>query len=168
MALVSGRLNAWKFGLVAAAAAALAGCGTSPVSGPATDSSPLRHEIPAARHELVRVAGQMIGTPYRYGGDNRRGFDCSGLVQYAHRQIGVPVPRTTASQWRYARTPNRRQLLPGDLVFFEIDAKKNRHVGIYEGGGSFIHAPSSGKQVSRASLDNPFWQRRLLGAKTFL
>jgi len=120
------------------------------------------------RHEVVRVAGQMIGTPYRYGGSNRKGFDCSGLVQYAHRKVGVDVPRTTASQLAQARVPERRNLLPGDLLFFEIDWQKSRHVGIYEGDGMFIHAPSTGKRVSRASLDNPFWGKRLVATRTFL
>jgi cell wall-associated NlpC family hydrolase len=110
----------------------------------------------------------MIGTPYRYGGKNRSGFDCSGLVQYAHSSAGVDVPRTTASQLAQARVPDRRNLLPGDLLFFEINGQKGRHVGIYEGDGVFIHAPSSGKRVSRASLDNPFWRKRLVATRTFL
>jgi cell wall-associated NlpC family hydrolase len=117
---------------------------------------------------VVRNAAEQIGTPYRYGGNNRSGFDCSGLVQYAHDRAGIRVPRTTAAQWRRARTPARRHMLPGDLLFFHIDDRKNRHVAIYEGGGVFIHAPSSGKAVSRASLDNPYWRGRLVEVKSFL
>lgn len=154
--------------LVAFTAATLVGCGTSPVSGPTYTGDSGHQAVSPTRHEVVRVAGQMIGTPYRYGGNNRKGFDCSGLVQYAYRKAGVDVPRTTASQLAQARVPERRNLLPGDLLFFEIDWQKNRHVGIYEGDGVFIHAPSTGKRVSRASLDNPFWGKRLVATRTFL
>lgn len=147
---------------------ALGGCATAPAPRPADWTAPAGTGVSAARHEVVRVAAGQIGTPYRYGGNTRRGFDCSGLVQYAHRQAGIDVPRTTAAQWTVARSPRREHLLPGDLLFFSIGVKKSRHVGIYEGRGLFIHAPSSGKEVSRASLDNPYWQSRLIGARTFL
>ena len=78
------------------------------------------------------------------------------------------MPRTTAAQWRHAATLRRGHLLPGDLLFFSLGGRKDRHVGIYEGSGVFIHAPSSGKRVGRASLDNPYWRSRLIGGKSFL
>jgi cell wall-associated NlpC family hydrolase len=109
----------------------------------------------------------QIGRPYRYGGNSRSGFDCSGLVQYSHEQAGITVPRTTGGQWRHGRPVSQSGLRPGDLVFFSIGPGKARHVGIYEGGGVFIHAPSSGKKVSRASLDNPYWRDRLVGGRSF-
>ena len=144
----------------------LGGCQSVPSAGSAGPHAAATTS--ASRAELLRVAAGQIGTPYRYGGNTRRGFDCSGLVQYAHRQIGIDVPRTTRDQWSRAQRPERRHLIPGDLVFFALDGNKSRHVGIYEGGGVFIHAPSSGKRVSRASLDNPFWRNRLIGTRTFL
>lgn len=169
MVSTSGWLTHCRYSILAAlTAAALSGCGTAPVSGPTTTGNETHHQVSTTRHEVVRVAEQLIGTPYRYGGNTRKGFDCSGLVQYTHRKVGVPVPRTTASQWRQARVPDRRDLLPGDLLFFSIDVQKTRHVGIYEGDGVFIHAPSSGKRVSRASLENPYWGSRLIATKTFL
>lgn len=157
-------------GLVLAGLAALglSGCGTAPYSGALQYDPPDGQTLSPARHDVVRVAAEQIGAPYRYGGSGHRGFDCSGLVQYAHRAVGIEVPRTTAAQWSVARTPGRRHLLPGDLLFFYIDEKKPSHVGIYEGRSVFIHAPSAGKEVSRASLDNPYWQQRLIGTKTFL
>jgi cell wall-associated NlpC family hydrolase len=153
---------------LATAVLGLVGCSTpSPTTGwDAADTGGQR--VSAQRQGVVRIASQQIGTPYRYGGSSRGGFDCSGLVQYSHRKIGIEIPRTTGSQWKKARTPQRAYLMPGDLLFFQMGALKGRHVGIYEGDGLFIHAPSSGKRVSRSSLDNPFWQRRLIGAKTFL
>ena len=146
----------------------LAGCSSTRVAGPVDTTDPSPTAVAPARLELARLAAGQIGTPYRYGGNNRRGFDCSGLVQYLHQQIGIQVPRTAVAQWRRARTPERRHLLPGDLLFFDVGLKKDKHVAIYEGKGRFIHAPSSGKRVSRASLDNPYWQGRLIGSKTFL
>lgn len=148
---------------------ALGGCQSSPRYGASvSEATTAQHPGADARSALVRVAADQIGTPYRYGGNSRRGFDCSGLVHYAHRQIGVQVPRTTHQQWRGADVPRRRHLVPGDLLFFSLNGGKGRHVGIYEGGGVFIHAPSSGKRVSRASLDNPYWRKRMIGARTFL
>ena len=145
----------------------LHGCAGTPPHDAATDRDPHATNS-TARGELLQAARQAIGTPYRYGGNTPDGFDCSGLVQYVHRRVGVVVPRTTGSQWRDARNVQRSDLLPGDLLFFSIDAAKRSHVGIYEGDGLFIHAPSSGKAVSRASLDNPYWQTRLVGSGTFL
>jgi cell wall-associated NlpC family hydrolase len=146
----------------------LGGCGgTSHLRSPDVSADQQR-PLSGARHRVVKTAAQQIGTPYRYGGNSTKGFDCSGLVQYTHRQSGIDVPRTTALQWKHAAEPRRRHLLPGDLVFFKIGWGKGRHVGIYEGDGVFIHAPSSGKRVSRASLDNPYWRKRMIGARTFL
>jgi cell wall-associated NlpC family hydrolase len=143
----------------------LSGCGSPPLKDHATDAVSDLH--PPQRQHLLAVAIDQIGTPYRYGGNSQNGFDCSGLVQYSHARIGIDVPRTTAAQWRSGRKIDRSQLEPGDLLFFAIGPEKNRHVAIYEGQGSFIHAPSSGKTVSRASLDNPYWRRRLTGGRSF-
>lgn len=124
--------------------------------------------IGARRASLVEIASAQIGAPYRHGGNRPSGFDCSGLVQFAHARAGVKVPRTAAEQWRTAARLNRSHLLPGDLLFFDLGARKPSHVGIYEGRGHFIHAPSSGKRVSRTSLDNPYWHARWLDSRTFL
>ena len=153
---------------LAAVVLGLGGCATASLTTGKGPDDTGGHQVSERRLQVVRVASQQIGIPYRYGGSSRGGFDCSGLVQYTHRKIGIEVPRTTHSQWKQARTPVRDYLMPGDLLFFRMGTLKGRHVGIYEGNGLFIHAPSSGKRVSRSSLDNPFWQRRLLGAKSFL
>jgi cell wall-associated NlpC family hydrolase len=145
----------------------LTGCLSTP---PVTDGQTGAQLSPVSdrRAAVVTNASRMIGTPYRYGGNNPGGFDCSGLVQYAHDRAGLVVPRTTREQWRHASRVGRQQLLPGDLVFFDVGREKTSHVGIYEGAGIFIHAPSAGKRVSRASLDNPYWNSRLVGARSFL
>ena len=123
-------------------------------------TEPSAASIAASRQQLLDAAARQLGIPYRYGGADRRGFDCSGLVQYVHRHVGLAVPRTTAAQRRFAQPIPLHSLRAGDLVFFRIDGGKSNHVGIYEGGGRFIHAPSSGKRVSR--------QRHLAGAGTYL
>lgn len=116
----------------------------------------------ADRQEVILAAKSMLGVPYRYGGSSpTRGFDCSGLVQYAHKQAGINVPRTTGGQYRAALPINRQALRPGDLVFFRTHKRRYvSHVGIYLGKGRFIHAPSSGKRVSIASLRDDYWRER--------
>lgn len=133
-------------------------------------AQPARQPVPAATTaqtpRVVAVAQQMVGKPYRYGGNTPRGFDCSGLVQYSYSQAGHPVPRSTTEQYSRTRTIPYAQRAPGDLLFFRIDDKPS-HVGIYLGNGRFIHAPSSGKQVEYASLSNDYWSQRLVKVGRF-
>jgi cell wall-associated NlpC family hydrolase len=148
-------------------AVGLSGCGSTPpqrIDLTSPDSAPLSDR----RAQVVRTAQSQLGAPYRYGGNGPSGFDCSGLVEFTHRQAGVAVPRTAATQWQHANTLDRTYLLPGDLVFFSLGSRKPRQVGIYTGGGEFIHAPSSGGVVSRASLDDPYWRSNWLGSRSFL
>lgn len=114
----------------------------------------------AARHALG-----MQGKPYRSGGETPQGFDCSGLVYYSYARAGVNLPRSTERQWAGSRSVRSGELRPGDLLFFHQEGKRNSHVGIYLGNSRFVHAPSSGKYVSTASLSNPYWQRHFAGAR---
>jgi murein DD-endopeptidase len=109
----------------------------------------------------------MIGRPYRYGGASPAGFDCSGLVQFSYRQVGVAVPRSTQAQWQASRTVRLSERRAGDLLFFDQEGRKNSHVGIYLGNGEFVHAPSSGKQVRRDRLDTPYWRRHISEVRRF-
>jgi len=115
-------------------------------------------------HRGLAIARDMVGTPYRYGGATPLGFDCSGLVYYAYRKAGTHISRTTAEQYRQTKRVQVSRLQPGDLLFFAISQNKSSHVGIYAGNDRFIHAPSSGKLVSYASLGNPYWRKRLISA----
>ena len=118
----------------------------------------------AITHPAVAVAERMLGKPYRYGGASpQRGFDCSGLVYYSFKQAGMSAPRTTQSLYDNAFPVEPTALRQGDLLFFRIDGKIS-HVGLYVGGNAFVHAPSSGKKVSYASLENPYWRERLIKA----
>jgi cell wall-associated NlpC family hydrolase len=116
---------------------------------------------------IARVAAAQLGAPYRYGGtEPTRGFDCSGLVYYAHAQQGVAVPRTAAQQFAAARSVDPDDLAPGDLVFYRLVPRQREvtHVGIYVGQGRFVHAPQSGRRVGEALLDDPYWRERFAGA----
>ncbi len=111
----------------------------------------------APHPSAVTIARKYLGVPYEWGGTDPSGFDCSGLTSYAYRQIGVSIPRTSRSQYRIGAyiPPDRLDLLAaGDLVFFGYggDPSRIHHVGMYVGGGAFIHAPSTGDVVSITSL----------------
>lgn len=118
---------------------------------------------PAVGVAVADTADRQVGAPYRYGGASPRGFDCSGLVHYAYRHAGMRVPRTTTALYRAAYPVSLDELRPGDILFFDFDDKVG-HVAIHTGGGRFVHAPSSGKQVMRGSLRERFWRERLIRA----
>ncbi len=122
---------------------------------------------PEMRRNIVQTARAQIGTPYRYGGSSPGGFDCSGLVMYVYRKNGIDIPRTATDQFIEGRRISRRNIQPGDLVFFRISGSGVSHVGIYAGRGKFIHAPKPGKRVSYASLTNPYWSRHYYGAASY-
>ena len=112
---------------------------------------------------VVGVAMQYLGTPYVWGGASPSGFDCSGLVMYAYAQVGVSLPHSSYAQWGMGVPVSRDQLEPGDLVFFDGLG----HVGIYVGGGSFIHAPHTGDVVKISSLTG-WYASSYVGARRIL
>ena len=108
-------------------------------------------DVPGARYgHVVGIALQYLGVPYVWGGSSpSTGFDCSGFVMYVFAQVGVSLPHHAASQWSYGTPVSRDQLAPGDLVFFSGLG----HMGIYIGGGQFVHAPHTGDVVKISSMD---------------
>ena len=116
---------------------------------------------PQIGSSVAELALELIGVPYRYGGEDPNGFDCSGLVYYTFRHRGFDVPRTSVDQFRAARKIGLADADAGDLVFFQ-DQEKLSHVGIYLGDGLFVHAPASGRSVSVASLQAPYYQQHLV------
>jgi len=119
-----------------------------PGSIPLTIRDAPRHTAPSLGARAVRIAAEEIGAPYRYGGMSPGGFDCSGLVAYVYGRLGVDLPHNAAAQYSYGHPVSRRQLRPGDLVFFHGLG----HVGLYIGRGRIIHAPRSGERVEIQSL----------------
>jgi murein DD-endopeptidase len=109
------------------------------------------------------VARQQVGTPYRYGGSDPSGFDCSGLVHYAYGKTGVALPRTTGGLWSGLRPVSRSDMRRGDIVFFRIEGKI-AHVGMYLGNGEFVHSPATGRSVSIASMNNDYYSRAFVRA----
>ena len=104
---------------------------------------------PAAKYgSVVGYALSFQGVPYVYGGTSPSGFDCSGLVQYVFAAFGKQLPRTAGAQKAVCTPISESQLQPGDLVFWGTG-----HVGIYIGGGNFVHAPTTGDHVKVTSMN---------------
>jgi cell wall-associated NlpC family hydrolase len=112
---------------------------------------------------VVGIAMQYLGTPYVWGGASPGGFDCSGLVMYVYAQVGVSLPHSSYSQYGAGVPVSMSDLQPGDLVFFYGLG----HVGIYIGGGSFIHAPHTGDVVKISSLSGSY-ASSFVGARRIL
>ena len=121
--------------------------------------------VSADGYALSGTALSLRGAPYRDGGDNPAGFDCSGFVRYVYEQHGVAMPRQVRDQFRVGKTVDRDQLEPGDLVFFSTVAPGASHVGIVIGGDQFVHAPSERGVVRVESLGAQYWASRFIGAK---
>jgi len=121
------------------------------------------------REELVRTTRSFLGVPYRWGGTNDNGFDCSGLTMVSYRLNGLNLPRVSRNQFKKGRYVPKSKLQKGDLVFFATaGGKRVTHVGMYIGDGNFIHAPRTGKTVRVASLSNNFFKRTYVGGRTYL
>lgn len=157
-----------------AACSLIAGCASAPRRAAVRTTAPETHaaRVPArpvsARRAIARLALDLVGTPYRYGGATpNAGFDCSGLVFYTYERSGLTVPRTAAALFKRAKKIALSHAAQGDLVFFE-DQRKLSHVGIYLGHDLFVHAPETGREVSVASLDTPYFRRHLVAVGRIL
>jgi cell wall-associated NlpC family hydrolase len=155
-----------------------AGCATTgavpqPFPTPAGPAAPASSPAPAApvltsgdAYAISSTALALRGTPYRNGGADPSGFDCSGFVWYVFGQHGVSVPRTVTDLFRAGNHVDPADLRAGDLVFFDtLDAHAATHVGISIGGDEFVHAPSSAGQVRVERLGSSYWAPRFLQAR---
>jgi probable lipoprotein NlpC len=119
-----------------------------------------------ARSLFIKAAQQYRGTPYRYGGQDRGGMDCSGLVYLSFLDsLQVKVPRRSEDLYHWTERLEREDIQPGDLVFFKQNGRIF-HVGIYIGEDWFLHSASSGPRtgVIYSHLDEGFWSRNYAGA----
>ena len=166
-----GPLNKKSFILFSAFLAFLAvGCSSSGhTPQKLTLSQPPIEGLSQTRQIIVQLAMNSLGVDYSWGGSSpQTGFDCSGLVVYTHLAAGVATPRTARAMYSGGQNV-AENILPGDLVFFNSPGKSNSvHVGIFIGENFFIHAPGRGKQVRQAHLNNPYFSRYFIGARTFL
>jgi probable lipoprotein NlpC len=105
---------------------------------------------------LYEFIDQWMGTPYRFGGQDKDGVDCSGLAQLLEQQVfGINIPRSTGEQITVIKRKYEEELVEGDLVFFDYDGKKFSHVGVYLQNGYYVHASSS-KGVTITRLHDPY------------
>ncbi len=127
----------------------------------------VRHGMADRTSELVSTAMGFIGVPYRRGGNSAEsGFDCSGFVRTIYEQVkGLALPRVAKEQAEATQVIDKKDLRPGDLVFFNTMRRAFSHVGIYLGDGKFIHAPRTGASVRVEDMSISYWQSRFNGAR---
>jgi len=129
---------------------------------PAVASDPA---LPSIQPPVVSLALSLRGTPYRNGGSDPSGFDCSGFVQWVYAQQGMGLPREVRQQYQVGYDVDSVDVKPGDLVFFETVSPGASHVGIALGGGEFVHAPSSNGVVRVERYTSGYWANRWVGAR---
>lgn len=126
-----------------------------------------RPQASAKAAELAVHAMGFIGVPYKWGGNEAEtGLDCSGFVRAVYQQMtGVVLPRTSDKQAAATHSIAPQDLAPGDLVFFNTMRQTFSHVGIYIGGGRFVHAPRTGARITLEYLSGNYWSQRFDGAR---
>ena len=159
---------------LAASACASTGAVPKPFPLPGPAASPSASPAPAGAiprpsafdgYALVGTALALRGVPYRNGGSDPAGFDCSGFTQYVFAQYGIALPREVREQFRTGKPVEPRDVIPGDLLFFSTTAPGASHVGIAIGSEEFVHAPSSTGVVRVERLGSSYWSPRFIGAK---
>ena len=125
------------------------------------------HTVAGQASELVVNAMGFLGVPYKRGGNSAEtGFDCSGFVRAMYEQtVGLLLPRRADQQAAATQVIDKKELQPGDLVFFNTMRRNFSHVGIYVGDGKFIHSPRSGSEVRVEDMGVAYWKRRFNGAR---
>jgi cell wall-associated NlpC family hydrolase len=142
---------------------------TQRVETPADPATAVPAEAAAASPDdigsVVRTALELLGVPYRNGGSDPSGFDCSGFVRWVFAQHGLALPRDVRSQYEVGHTIDLVEVVEGDLLFFETVASGASHVGIALGNGRFVHAPSSKGVVRVEPYTASYWAQRFVGAR---
>lgn len=137
----------------------------------ARETQPEKKQVSRGNNEsstIVEHAQSLLGTPYVFGGTSKKGFDCSGFTQYVLAGSGIALPRTSYSQFTSGVAVSKKDLSPGDLVFFSTYSKGASHVGIYIGGGRFVHADNPRLGVTVTNLSNSYYSSRYLGARRYI
>jgi cell wall-associated NlpC family hydrolase len=132
----------------------------------ATGASGSPEQASGMGQRLMEEARKHMGKAYRWGADGPDNFDCSGLMMYVAKQMGIDLPRVAKDQAKAGRAVERSDLQAGDLVYFQGDGRSEiSHIGMYVGDGKFIHAPKTGDVVKVSSLDEGYYARTYRGAR---
>ena len=160
---------------MATAAGACASTGATPRPFPIPGGSAPAEAAPSASpspagaavdtYALTGTALALRGAPYRNGGADPSGFDCSGFTQYVFSRYGIALPRAVADQFSAGEAVRPDRLAAGDLLFFSTVAPGPTHVAIALGGDEFVHAPSSAGVVRVEHLSGTYWSQRFIGAR---
>lgn len=153
-----------------------AGSSAPPAAAPSAPGQPAPSALPGVGgsrtrsgidgYALAGTALSLRGAPYRNGGTDPNGFDCSGFTQYVFAQYGLALPREVREQFRTGKSIRQtRDLAPGDILFFATTEPGPSHVAIAIGGDEFVHAPSSTGVVRVEHLSSSYWSPRYLGAR---
>jgi cell wall-associated NlpC family hydrolase len=145
----------------------------SPVPESPMEPGTVRGEGGVRSGDAYAISGMALslrGAPYQNGGSDPSGFDCSGLVWYVFAQHGIGLPRTVTGQFQLGSRVDKREVRPGDLVFFDtggrgLSGARATHVGISIGGDEFVHAPSTTGEVRVERLGSSYWSSRFLEAR---
>ena len=158
-------------------ACASSGAVPRPFPMPGGAAAPAAHGAPSAPssssrprsgfdgYALAGTALSLRGAPYRHGGADPTGFDCSGFTQFVFAQYGLSLPRDVREQYRVGKSVRPKHLAPGDILFFTTTDPGPSHVAIAIGGDQFVHAPSAAGVVRVERLSSSYWSPRYLGAR---
>lgn len=147
-----------------ALAAVLFGAGAAPAGAIVDESKRGPNAVPAPTRaeRAVKHAVDMVGTPYRWGGESpSSGFDCSGLVRWAYGRVGIDLPHNSYALYSEGRRVRESRMEAGDILFFEGLG----HVGLYLGNGRMVHSPETGRNVEVVRLSATNYGARLIGAR---
>ena len=153
--------NHFSFALLLISIVSLIGCASKPTTSTSRSNNKAVSSKPIYSGSIETRLNTHLrswkGTPYKLGGLNKRGIDCSGFVYTTYRDVfGRKIARSTKLQSRMGLQVSKQKLKIGDLIFFKT-GRRERHVGIYTGQGKFIHASTS-KGVIRSQLDSKYWR----------
>lgn len=155
--------------LLSAAAIAFSSAGASQATEQQrlSDEPSLFERYTSSAKDLVLKGLELVGINYRFGGtDPDSGLDCSGFVQVVFKDaVGLLLPRTAKEQSEVGNIIDKKELKPGDLVFFNTMRRAFSHVGIYLGDNRFMHAPRTGAEIRVEDMSQGYWVKRYNGAR---